>query len=439
MPEAVSLAFAFGLPPEQAIEYFRKKGYAISWDWRGVWQEMQAKAFTVAKAMRVDILQDIRGAVDRAIAEGETFETFQKKLEPVLRAKGWWGRQMIVDSDGVAQMAQLGSPWRLRTIYDTNLQTAYMAGRYKALMENVSDRPYWMYVAVMDGRTRPAHAALNGKIFRSDDAFWRHFYPPNGFRCRCRVRALSAADMKSRGLSLSNSNKYLKEDTQVDRDGFIYPSAYLKLPGMATGVRPDQGWAYNPGRTQARWDPAGMLPDCGEGGLFFADEKSCLPPRARQPNWRILGRPDLRDVAQADRLAAPELLPRARSAAQAQALLEASLGLDDATPFRYVETPISRVLIAREWIPHWVEKFGDHREVYGNFVIPTLERPFEIYLSEYGDGRIRPRYIGLFTGKRNLMVVIRENGDGGLVWNIMQADDKDLNGHRWGQLLWPRG
>jgi hypothetical protein len=48
---------------------------------------------------------------------------------------------------------------------------------------------------------------------------------------------------------------------QVDRDGFMCPSAYLKLPGMTQGVRPDQGWAYNPGREQARWDRAGLLPD----------------------------------------------------------------------------------------------------------------------------------------------------------------------------------
>jgi SPP1 gp7 family putative phage head morphogenesis protein len=252
MPEPASLAFAFGLPPEQAVEYLRRKGYAISWDWRGVWQAAQAKAFTVAKAMRVDILQDIRGAVDRAIAQGETFETFQRQLAPLLKAKGWWGRQIVVDPQGVARVAQLGSPWRLRTIYETNLQTAYMAGRYAAFKANESDRPYWEYVAVMDGRTRPAHAALNGKIFRSDDAFWRHFYPPNGFRCRCRVRSHSAADIEARGLKVSNSNRYLKEDTLVDRDGLVYPSAVLKLPGMAQGVRPDQGWAYNPGAASAK-------------------------------------------------------------------------------------------------------------------------------------------------------------------------------------------
>lgn len=63
--------------------------------------------------------------------------------------------------------------------------------------------PYLMYVAVMDGRTRPSHAALNGKIWRKDDPVWSVIYPPNGFNCRCRTRALTPGQMKREGLSLS--------------------------------------------------------------------------------------------------------------------------------------------------------------------------------------------------------------------------------------------
>lgn len=125
------LSFAMNLPPEKALEYFRGKENAKDkgWNWQEVWQEEHAKTFTVAKCVKADILQDLRTALDQAMAKGETFEQFRKNLEPTLKAKGWWGKQIAVDKEGNASTIQLGSPYRLRNIYRTNLQTAYMAGR----------------------------------------------------------------------------------------------------------------------------------------------------------------------------------------------------------------------------------------------------------------------------------------------------------------------
>lgn len=71
--------------------------------------------FTAAKAMRLDILEDIRAAVDRAIADGWTFAEFQRRLEPLLRRKGWWGRRKEVDPrTGRRRTVPLGSARRLR-------------------------------------------------------------------------------------------------------------------------------------------------------------------------------------------------------------------------------------------------------------------------------------------------------------------------------------
>ena len=108
------------LPPAEAIRFFERKGYAIGFDWRDVWQHEHAAAFTVAKAMRVDILEDIRGAVETALKDGTTFADFKKNLEPTLAAKGWWGRKTMVDPlTGERKIVQLGSPRRLRIIFDT--------------------------------------------------------------------------------------------------------------------------------------------------------------------------------------------------------------------------------------------------------------------------------------------------------------------------------
>jgi SPP1 gp7 family putative phage head morphogenesis protein len=156
--------------------------------------------FTVAKATSLDVLRAIRDQVSKAVGDGQTFESFKRNLKPQLQALGWWGKQEVLDADtGELTAVQLGSDRRLRTIFQTNVQTAYMAGRFQRLVGNAGDRPFWMYVAVMDGRTRPAHAALNGKVFRWDDPIWKVIFPPNGWGCRCRVRALTAAEVEQMG------------------------------------------------------------------------------------------------------------------------------------------------------------------------------------------------------------------------------------------------
>ncbi|HGC5033035.1 TPA: phage minor head protein, partial [Escherichia coli] len=82
---------------------------------------------------------------------------------------------------------QQGSPWRLDTIFRTNMSVLYSAGRWAEQMENVDDRPYWMYTGINDSHTRRSHLALHGLVLRWDDPFWQAFYPPNGWRCRCSV------------------------------------------------------------------------------------------------------------------------------------------------------------------------------------------------------------------------------------------------------------
>jgi SPP1 gp7 family putative phage head morphogenesis protein len=202
----------FGLEPKAAVDYLKAKGYAITWDWQQMLDQAHDQAFTVAKAMRLDLLSDIRESLEKALQQGQTLKQFIAELQPVLEAQGWWGKQVIVDSQGGAELVQLGSPRRLRTIYQTNLQSSYMAGR-KATMEDAAEtHPYWRYVAILDGKTRPSHRAMSGEVYRHDDPIWLAIYPPNGFNCRCRVVALSAAAVKRRGLRIVNSDGTLSRE-----------------------------------------------------------------------------------------------------------------------------------------------------------------------------------------------------------------------------------
>lgn len=230
------------------------KGHKISWNWYDTYQEANAKAFTVAKVARLDVLKDIRGAVDGAIANGTIFADFKKDLEPTLRNKGWWGKQIVVDSQGVAEQVQLGSVRRLKTIYGTNLQTSYMAGRWKGMAENASERPYWQYIAIDDAATRDKHRAMHKRVFRWDDPIWQSMYPPNDWGCRCRVRALTEKQVKQKGLSVEASDGKLRESMELvsKRTGETQPVTGYDLGGGET-FKPGAGWSYNPGA--AHWQP----------------------------------------------------------------------------------------------------------------------------------------------------------------------------------------
>ena len=256
-PGPLNIGYAVRLPPSRAIDYFRQKGFAITFNWWEMWEDAHSKAFTVAKATRLDILETIRNALDKALAEGQTEAQFIKELQPLLEKAGWWGKQTVVSPDGIEQIVQLGSPRRLQTIFRVNMSTAYNAARYRQQMENVDSRPYWKYVAVMDERTRHSHAALHNKVFRYDDPIWDTLYPPNGWNCRCIVVALTAADLKEQKLEVSDSADGLREISQevgVDKDtgevihrpGTRYD--FIDDAGNPQSMTPDPGWSYNPGK-----------------------------------------------------------------------------------------------------------------------------------------------------------------------------------------------
>jgi SPP1 gp7 family putative phage head morphogenesis protein len=246
----------FGLEPEAAIAYLKSKGYAITWDWHEMLDQAHDQAFTVAKAMRLDLLSDIRAALETALQEGQTLRQFTAALQPVLEAQGWWGQQIIVDSEGGAELVQLGSPRRLRTIYQTNLQSSYMAGRKAEQEATAQTHPFWQYVAVLDGRTRPSHRALSGQVYRWDDPVWSAIYPPNGFNCRCRVAAFTARAVDRRGMAVvSSAGQVSTESVDVGvnkrtgemRTGEVTRVRTRNAAGQAVTFTTDPGFNHAPG------------------------------------------------------------------------------------------------------------------------------------------------------------------------------------------------
>ena len=89
---------------------------------------------------------------------------------------------------------------------------------------------------------------LNGLVYRYDDPFWKSFYPPNGWRCRCRVNALSERNVKQKQIIPYNSDGYLSQEMHLvsKKSGEYKPVTVYTDPLTGKRIAPDVGWSHNP-------------------------------------------------------------------------------------------------------------------------------------------------------------------------------------------------
>ncbi|SMH62540.1 phage minor head protein [Azospirillum agricola] len=263
------------LPPEQAIRFLEAKGHRVGFAWQDVWEAEHAVSFTVAKMMQVDLLADVHASLVTALKEGQSFDQWRKGLEPMLQARGWWGQSVETDPlTGEEKAVQLGSPRRLRTIFDTNVRMAMAAGQWERIERLAPARPYLRYVAVKDDRTRPDHLAWNGTILPVGHAWWDTHSPPCGWGCRCTVQQLSVRDLERAGWTVTANPPPLDPRPWLNRR----TGETVEVPA---GV--DPGFAYHKGKAARTASSARqLLEKMAELPPELAAEVADPPTLARQ-------------------------------------------------------------------------------------------------------------------------------------------------------------
>jgi len=143
------------------------------------------EALQIATADIGAIETEARGLIESAVREGTGLEEFERDFADALSARG------------LSPVA----PWHAETIFRTNSLSAYAGGEWANAksLEASGDIVAARYVAVLDDRTRPAHAAMDGWWGRLDDPVWETWWPPNGWNCRCFVVLLTQADVDALG------------------------------------------------------------------------------------------------------------------------------------------------------------------------------------------------------------------------------------------------
>ena len=200
--------------PTAVYEYLRSKKPEAHFDYDEIVHDAHKKAFTVAKMMNLDLLKDTQASLAKAFKEGIGFDEWKNSVKPMLAKKGWLGNIKVKDpKTGKEKEIYVGNR-RLRTIFNTNMRTAYAKARYESQMQSLGE--YFRYTAVLDSRTREAHRKLHGKTLPKTDKFWDTNYPPNGWGCRCKVQVLTEAECVARGIVPLADGSFLPQVAEKD-------------------------------------------------------------------------------------------------------------------------------------------------------------------------------------------------------------------------------
>lgn len=206
-----------GVEPEAAIAFWAWKT-AMPYDQvKRLEEGARERAFYVTGLAERDAVQVIYEAMQEALKNGETLQSFKGRSAEIIDRQGWHDN-------------------RVDTIFRNNMQTAYAAGRYAKMQEVKEFRPYWQYFIIEDGRARPTHAILNNLVYPADHEFWKTNYPPNGHKCRCGVKTLSVRQAEREGVTIQKE----MPGAGVYTDPKTNMEYHVASPGA------DKGWDNNP-------------------------------------------------------------------------------------------------------------------------------------------------------------------------------------------------
>lgn len=156
---------------EEAIRALQRKVPVTEAEMKALEARYRSQAFTISKVTSADLIEYIKQDLAAHIAKGGTFTEWQSGINKLLIRRGVGGLD----------------PRYLRTVYRTNVASAYNLGRWEQTQRNAHLVELLEYHAILDEKTRDDHRAMHGVKAPIDAPVWGEWYPPNGYNCRCIV------------------------------------------------------------------------------------------------------------------------------------------------------------------------------------------------------------------------------------------------------------
>lgn len=192
----------------QALVYARSRNVILPAEFYSLDLNSRQYASTVSGLASLNQIKSVLNSVYSVVESGGTFQDFQK----------------LIEAEGIDL-----SEAQLKNVFRTNTQNAYGYGRWLHQQRNKGKRPYLMMMVVNDTRTRPTHLMLDRIIRHIDDPFWRRYYPPWAFMCRCTVMALTEKQALKYGITPDDQLPDMPKDDGFSFDPWNYDQLSIEV------------------------------------------------------------------------------------------------------------------------------------------------------------------------------------------------------------------
>ncbi len=185
-------ALTEALVPQAALDFFRALFAALGRDPLRSGPTLARQAFTLAVSTSVELTRKVQDAIADRIKSGKATGG-PKAVADVLDAAG----------------VSVKDPSYPEMVFVTNIKSAYDEAYQHQLSQSVETFPVWKYSNPDDSRSRPTHAARNGKFYPSTVPFTvvRGTTAADVIRCRCVPIAVDRwrwAELKRRGARVAD-------------------------------------------------------------------------------------------------------------------------------------------------------------------------------------------------------------------------------------------
>ena len=180
------------IPFEEAKNFLASKIPMTKSEWLNLEPKLRFRAFTVAKLGQAELIDRVKWELVRSLEEGTGYaET--------------WNNIRDLAENSIGDF----NPWYWETVFRTNTQSAYVAGKLQQY-EGTGAKAYQLMV-IDDSRTTDICRNLlrksgYGMVLPVEHDFWKKYgFPPYHFNCRTSVRAVYSSQIGGRsGQKLDN-------------------------------------------------------------------------------------------------------------------------------------------------------------------------------------------------------------------------------------------